>query len=600
MSDHDVILVASPIDLLNIPSLAVGTLKACLTGRKISCKAIYSNLIFINEMGHSAYQELFKGLLYNILIECLFAPLAHEGFPIVKADDLNHQEMPEELRQYYHILGTLKTGITDSMLKEGSDKCRRFIKTLADKIVESQPKIIGFSNSYLSTNVAIALGREVKRLSPRVVYVVGGANCHGTMGEELVKSALNIDYVFQGDSDDTFPDFCERYLNDGFLPPSRVIKSTHLTDLDMLPVPDYSDLFDQPGAAPQTTILSFESSRGCWWGEKNRCKFCSESEGDLAYRTKSSEHMIEELFSLSKMYPEVKIYMATDAISPESFFRDVLPHLIDGNFNKKLICETRVNLTPGQITMMKKCGLDRIQVGIESLSTRLLKILNKGTSALNNIRFLRDCREGGVQVIWLFMVGIPGDSNEDYADQLRIIPWIEHLIPPEIAPMRIQRFSPFFENPEKNGITKIQPLTAYKYAFPATMDINRLAYYFRAEYPSCSRNNPELMSQLVRQIKVWQDRWRHSPVPELSLRQVETNKWEIRDTRSWAVTKSLVLDEDEYLILKRCRKGILTANLPSSPTISRLLEYGYLLQVDDRLLSVVCDMPSSGQTDSFL
>lgn len=593
MNNPEVVLVAPPIDLIGMPSLAVGLLKACLIKRNITCKAIYTNRIFLDLMGDAFYQDFIKDVLSCLIIECLFAPLAHEGFAVVKAEDLNREEMPEKLREYHRIVGPERSDLSDQMLQESQTRCRRFVKTISDKIISLHPKILGFSNSFMSTNAAIAIGHEVKRTLPDVIYVVGGTNCQGIMGEEISRTVSIIDYVFQGDSDHTFPDFCERYLCDKYLPPAKLIKCSPTRDPGSLPVPDYSDFFEQPGLDPQSVILSFESSRGCWWGEKHRCKFCGESEGDLSYRFKSPERIIDELFSLRATYPDVKTFFATDAIFPESYFKDVLPCLIKGNFNRKLNYETKAHISPEQIAVMKKCGLDRILVGIESLSTRLLKILDKGTSALNNIRLLRNCLEGGVQVIWLFMMGIPGDSAEDYEEQLLLLPWLEHLMPPKINPMRIQRFSPFFEAHESNGITRIQALAAYKYAFPETMDLERLAYFFTAEYRSEARINPGLMSRLIHRLTVWQERWwRSSPAPELSVHQADTDRWEVRDTRTCAEAESQMLDAEEYMLLKKCRKGIPIDLLPSDSSADRLLKNGYLVKVDGRLLSVVCEISS--------
>ncbi len=591
MKNPYVLLIAPPTDLLGMPSLGLGILKAGLVKRNIACRIIYTNRIFLDAMGIELYQDMLKGFFNNLIIECLFAPLAHEGLAVIRAEDLKGAEMPAELREYHRILGALNTDLSDQILQEGQNRCRRFVKTCAEEIIQLHPKILGFSNSFMTTNAAIAIGREVKQSLRDVLYVVGGSNCQGTMGEELAKAVSIIDYVFQGDADNDFPDFCERYISNRVLPPSKLIKCLPVLDLDTAQVPDHSDFFKQPGMAQQSAILSFESSRGCSWGQKNRCKFCGESE-DLSYRLKSPERMIEELFNLRETYPDVKTFFAADAIFPETYIKDVLPRLIDGNFNRKLICETRAHLSPEQIALMKKCGIDRILVGIESLSTRILKILNKGSSALNNIRLLRDCLEIGVDVVWLLMLGIPGDRAEDYEEQFLMLPWIEHLMPPSIGLMRIQRFSPFFENPESSGITGVQPLPVYRHAFPDTMDTNRLAYYFNASYPSDARNNSILMSSLIHQVRSWQEKWRNTPAPELSVRSIDTDKWEVRDTRTCAIASSEVIDAEEYLLLKKCRQGLFLDLKPFGRLVNRLLEKNYLLRVDGRLLSLVCEAPS--------
>ena len=55
-----------------------------------------------------------------------------------------------------------------------------------------------------------------------------------------------------------------------------------------------------------------------------------------------------------------------------------------------------------------------VQPGIESLATPTLKLMRKGTTAFNNIRFLADCAVEGVKPVWNLLVGFPGELAETY------------------------------------------------------------------------------------------------------------------------------------------------------------------------------------------
>ena len=49
---------------------------------------------------------------------------------------------------------------------------------------------------------------------------------------------------------------------------------------------------------------------------------------------------------------------------------------------------------------MRAGGMTSIQPGIESLSTRVLQVMQKGVSAAQNIQLLRWCGEVGINVAW--------------------------------------------------------------------------------------------------------------------------------------------------------------------------------------------------------
>src|SRR5207302_982239 len=62
-------------------------------------------------------------------------------------------------------------------------------------------------------------------------------------------------------------------------------------DIDEFVMPDYSDFvsaFDRSQAAGRVKpMLFFETSRGCWWGERAHCTFCGLNGLTMRYRTMS-------------------------------------------------------------------------------------------------------------------------------------------------------------------------------------------------------------------------------------------------------------------------------------------------------------------------
>ena len=64
-----------------------------------------------------------------------------------------------------------------------------------------------------------------------------------------------------------------------------------------IPVPlDYESFLDDlsrnfPDGSIQPS-LTFETSRGCWWGERSHCTFCGLNGGTMMYRAMAPEQAL--------------------------------------------------------------------------------------------------------------------------------------------------------------------------------------------------------------------------------------------------------------------------------------------------------------------
>ncbi len=74
--------------------------------------------------------------------------------------------------------------------------------------------------------------------------------------------------------------------------------------------------------------LFFETSRGCWWGERNHCTFCGLNGTSMAYRSKSAERAIAELERMVGEHPGCDVQVA-DNILDIGYFKDFLPMLAE-------------------------------------------------------------------------------------------------------------------------------------------------------------------------------------------------------------------------------------------------------------------------------
>lgn len=68
-------------------------------------------------------------------------------------------------------------------------------------------------------------------------------------------------------------------------------------ELATMPIPEYEHFLAALSAAGWTdpVALTFETSRGCWWGQKHHCRFCGVNGRTLRFRAKSPQRAINEI-----------------------------------------------------------------------------------------------------------------------------------------------------------------------------------------------------------------------------------------------------------------------------------------------------------------
>jgi ribosomal peptide maturation radical SAM protein 1 len=189
------------------------------------------------------------------------------------------------------------------------------------------------------------------------------------------------------------------------------------------------------------------------------------------------------------------------------YFSDLLPALAADGRPWEIFWETKANLSRAQVATLRAAGVTTIQAGIESLSDRVLKLMRKGTSGLRNVQLLKWCREQEVAVGWHLLYGFPGETRQDYEHMFAMLPAIEFLHPPRsFGRIRMDRFSPYFDNPQEFGLTNIRPGAAYRFLYPFPPEsVMRIAYHFHFDYPPGAAPIDHA-EEVIRFAKAWSDK----------------------------------------------------------------------------------------------
>lgn len=585
----DVCLVSMPYALLNQPSLALGLLKPALTRAGISTATFYPCLELAEEIGLDVYGFIFEAKQEFLVGEWTFAGAA---FPEAEPDPAYLDTiLSASVSRGLQRRSGFGTADPREALWAAREAAPGFVERVARRVLQHSPRIVGCTSTFTQHCASLALLRKVRELDPGVVTVLGGANCEGEMGVATRRCFPWVDFVVSGDGDIAFPELCRKILDSGpEIPaaelPYGVLGGNHLAVtsnaaaprasvavLDQTPVPDFDDYFDALRASGLADYihpaLAVETSRGCWWGKKHHCTFCGLNGGNMDFRSKSPDRVVAELEELTRRYGLRKLNVV-DNILDLGYIQSLLPRLrSDAPYT--WFFETKANLRRDQLATIAAAGIRRLQPGIESMHDEILQLIEKGTTAFQNVQLLKWARELGVFITWNFLWDVPGEKDEWYGEMAEWLPWITHLQPPGVDRIQFHRFSPYHFRAESFGLSLApHPLYAQVYPLPAE-DLRDLAYYF--EDPSRRPAREELarrphLKRVIAAVARWRALWgqdghhQDGPAP-LLLMEEEPERIHIRDTRPGAVSPSHLLEGLSCQVYRACGRIQSLRNLGS-------------------------------------
>ncbi len=558
-----ILLIHMPFGALERPALGISLLKARLAQFDIPCDIRYLNLDFVEYIGEDDYNWVCSGIPHVAFAgDWLFTPTLYGDRPAVDREFIDrildrtwHLESADIKR-----LLRLRAFVAD------------FIERCMASVAWKDYALVGFTSTFEQNIASLALARRIKVEHPDIAIAFGGANWEAEMGVELHRQFPFVDFACSGEADDSFPALAQAVLG-GLSGNPEHLRAIHgivfrddgesvftgraelVRDMDGLPIPDFSDYFGtfERGTAVTDTVpvLLLETSRGCWWGAKSHCLFCGLNGDTMTYRSKSQERALSEMNYLVDRW-DSNFVEVVDNILDMNYFKHFVPELARADRKVALFYEVKANLKRRHVEMLAEAGVQRIQPGIESLSSHVLKLMRKGTTALQNVQLLKWCKQYGVHPDWNLLYGFPGETREDYESTLRLLRAIRFFTPPSsCGSVRLDRFSPYFTNPAALGFTNVRPLEVYSYIYPFDeQSLARIAVFF--DYDYAPSNDP---SGFAENVIAYTEEWKRNPENgTLSAIQRGDGTLGLVDSRSDAVEPEIVLSGLEKEAYEFCEE----------------------------------------------
>ena len=582
----DAVIVVPPFGGLDRPSLAAHLLQACAARVGVRVSVFYANLLLAAQIGESPYSAVCYAPCSALLGERFFAAAAY-GVPLLGRDE------GTDPGHFVRSADDKEAGPTLDELRVMAEGAERWADLVAEAVTAKAFAVVGCTTTFEQTAASLAVLTRVKERRPETLTILGGANCEGAMAEGLRALGSGVDYIFSGESEETYPAFL-RHVLAGAAPPRGIVHGSPCADMDALPTPCFDEFYQQlrqflPDSRLAESIwLPFETSRGCWWGAKKHCTFCGLNAQTMAHRAKSADRVIQELSELLRSHPTRKVCMV-DNIMPYTYFKTLLPRLPSELPGLHIFYEQKSNLSLADVVALKDAGVPVIQPGIEALSTSLLKRMEKGVTARQNVALLRYARAAELALNWNLLFAFPGDLQQDYEETLELIPLISHLNPPGgLYHLSIDRFSPYFDRAPDFGVRDLRPLDSYAAVLPDGAPAEEIAYHFTARYASGILERPDLIRELDGAVKRWKALWEipDQPPPSLAVEALSEDEFILLDTRRLEGTEDV-----QFLTRAEAHVVLRGGRLDAVESLRWALDRKLLAKVDSRYVPLAVAAP---------
>ena len=296
------------------------------------------------------------------------------------------------------------------------------------RILAKRPRIVGIYSM-------VTLGRNANRMAQalhgKVDFLVAGGPLPTVYPEQFLGA---FDYCVKGEAEFVFADLAERLLGGkdatglmGVVGVSGLASSgtdgsgtgnesegPRIADLGSVPHPKRADFPNDAYRAYWKAYFGYSpasiiATRGCPY----HCDFCSRPVSGSFFRKREVGDIMEEIGEIIDLGYD-HLWFADDAFTYDTqLVLEVSGGIEALGHDIKWDCLSRTDrLDEGLVGAMRKGGLERVYLGIESGCDETLKLMKKGARVEDAENALGLFSRAGVKVGGFFMIGYPGETAD--------------------------------------------------------------------------------------------------------------------------------------------------------------------------------------------
>ena len=292
---------------------------------------------------------------------------------------------------------------------------------LLERVLDYQPRILGFSTYLWNITACLRLARVIKQLLPEITLILGGPEA-GARGEELLSTVPELDLIVEGEGEAAFSDLLRLLLNSegAYEQVSGLVYRTnggiYRNPVQLLPVEQIPATLAQGLFDSEKPLVYWETSRGCPY----QCTFCSSATDRLRAfpmeRVKTELKVLEQLSNKTVKLLDRSFHLGK-ARTTELLKRfAATPQGL--RFHLELNPD-RISEQALAIFREAEPGKFQFEIGLQTLDEDVLLRIDRNmdvVKALENIRQLTEMRRHPVHLD--LIVGLPGESRAQCASSL--------------------------------------------------------------------------------------------------------------------------------------------------------------------------------------
>ncbi|MBN1515736.1 radical SAM protein [Candidatus Sumerlaeota bacterium] len=301
------------------------------------------------------------------------------------------------------------------------EKYRGLMDQQAQAIADLDAPIVGYTVSSTNVKWTLEVARRVRRLDPQRLTVFGGSEF--ILPESAERYRDEADVFVIGEGEETLLELIEHHHQnmpltgiDGLICKNERNELSAFTprqmpeDLDRFPFPTFQEADLSRYLFPNVCI---SASRGCI----RRCTFCSDHAQWCTFRTRSADHVIQEMEYHAKKRLSETFYITSSLLNFNPvWFEEFCDKLIEKRMNWEIVTEMIIDrrMTPELLRKARQAGITHVEYGLECGSDKILRLMKKGFTTQMARENIRNTHNAGIVCEVNLITGFPGEMEEDH------------------------------------------------------------------------------------------------------------------------------------------------------------------------------------------